>query len=503
MSAPPPFQEPGAEDRPAPDADLAALFARTAPAVPEWEPAAVAPARPPSFARFPPRSFLRKEFLMKTSALALTAAGLAAALFLVPAPAEARVLLGDVADAVAGLPAMSYRTELTPNPERPDITVMSHQSWHRADPPATRFTGGGYSVTSDYDARRTLSVDAADGSVVLRPNDGEPDGGGAFAEFRGMFARREAVPEPGALAGGRAVLHFRAPLNPPAEEMYPDLPPAVRREIYDDSVAELSVDPHTHLPVRVRWQDPTPTDGRAQVAGEMTDFAYPDRLDPDLFSTAVPAAVAAELAARLDRELWEAERAWFREREAELREKARTSTMVDADAFYEDQIEQMRPTVPAPSFPPADPLGPTFTEAALIPGVGYGPLELGMTRERVAAAVGVPAFTTGPGEWWLALPGRGVTARGTDADGLVHIYAGAASAAGPAFAGRGPGGVAGGTDAAEALAQLGEATAEQADEATVHRADGRPLAVVTRPDDDGVPRVVQVQTWLPGFGPGE
>ncbi len=71
-----------------------------------------------------------------------------------------------------------------------------------------------------------------------------------------------------------------------------------------------------------------------------------------------------------------------------------------------------------------EPAGPDLAGAVLTPGVGFGPIELGMSRDELSRATGVPAFTTGPGEWWFALPARGFTARGTDADGLVQIYAG-------------------------------------------------------------------------------
>ena len=326
---------------------------------------------------------------MKVSALALTAAGFAAAVLSSPTPAEARVLLGDVADAVDAAAFMVHRTRTVPNPARPDATGGTTRLWHRADPPARRLELPHWTLIEDYARGRTLSLHERTGEVHLRADAGPTEGPDAFANFRGMFARRTAEPEPVTLPDGREALRFDAPLSPPADEVYADVPEEARPEP-DDSVANLLVDPGSRLPIRITWNDPTATADQAYVGGVLDEFAYPARLDPELFAVDVPAAVAAELAAALDARSYDEYAALF----AAERDK-RAGTMRNADAFYADQLAQAFPDG-RPAFPPADPLGPAFEDAELTPGVGFGPLRLGMSRDALEAATGVPAFTTGP-----------------------------------------------------------------------------------------------------------
>ena len=129
-----------------------------------------------------------------------------------------------------------------------------------------------------------------------------------------------------------------------------------------------------------------------------------------------------------------------------------------------------------------------------------------MSRAELEAATGVPAFPTGPGEWWFALPGRGVTARGTDADGLIHIYAGDARGVGPAFTGRTSGGLTeglidetGGLTDEEAAAWPGDGFDDAPPDPgapTVRRDPVRRLAAVSVRG-----KLVQVQTWSPAVRP--
>ena len=79
------------------------------------------------------------------------------------------------------------------------------------------------------------------------------------------------------------------------------------------------------------------------------------------------------------------------------------------------------------------------------------------------AATGVPTFQITSGGWWFWLPDLGLSARGTDADGLVQIYAGRDSTQGIynrvdpdlPMVGRTAEGVTAGMSGAEVEARLG------------------------------------------------
>ena len=469
-------------DVPPPDwddaaADVAALFLRTAPEAPAWEPAVVERARtsPPL-----PLFRFRRNFAMKMSALTLTAAGVTAAVvWLSPRPAEAKVTWDDVEEAVEEVRFFRFERTVTPLPDGP----LADQNFRttsrvavRVDRPAYRQeTPGGLVTVSGGPEEGMLVTAPATGDVVSR-TDGYAETIDPFGFLRGLYDLRGGEPERATL-NGRPVLRFVVKTEEPGRA-----PPGTN--IVDDFAATRTawVDAETLLPVRVEFAD-------EQYGLLIVDhaFEYPAEYDPDLFAAAVPAAVAAEIAA--------------------LREE------------YAGFLGR-------PPEPPRATAGRGFA-TELRPGEGFGPIRLGQTRRELEAATGVPAFTTGPGEWWFALPARGVTARGTDRDGLLQIYAGRTDHA-PYFSGelRAAGGtvVTGNTrDAVEAAlgkptaagryapvkAALGR-SAESGTYAPIRIRKGRPtalrgageqgvlfyeddrLAVLLRDD-----AVVQVQTWSP------
>ena len=356
------------DDVPPPDwddaaADVAALFLRTAPDPPDWAPAAVEPARTfPSPSHF----YFRKSYAMKLSALALTAAGLAAAAVWVSPAEAAAVTFEDVKAAMRASPFVAFsivdETETGP-------PAVRWRDAATADPPLLRAeSAAGAVVVRDRAADRVRSTLAFSGAVTLgRVPRYEDENVDPVAEFRELFDRRAGKPEAVTL-DGRPALKF-------VVEPTPD-------ELADGRVALQIVwaDPATRLPVRVRAAfrredgpglDLNPT--------YFADFEFAEEYDPALFETAVPAEIEAAL-----------------------------------------------PSGPFPPIAGAEPPPPATGPApVLTAGAGAGAVRLGMSRDELAAATGVPAFPIGRGAFWFVLPGRGVTARGTDAAGVVQVYAGA------------------------------------------------------------------------------
>ena len=419
------------------DAETAALFARTAsdgPAVDAGALLAEVP-RPTPAGRFSP--FLtpsRRSFLMKTSALSLTAATLAvAAVWLAPAEARAKVKFQDVQDAVEAERTVAFDSwqELTGEPPGP-----KHRAYYTEGPVRSRQDYGNRIMIYDLENDRTLRLSRSDGSIiyseVARPN------WNPLADLAKYTATRDAETET-VLVDGRELLRFRVRAADPARS----------------GDATVLADPETRLPVRVER-----TYRRGRGRRVFADFRFGASLAPDLFNTELPARVAREL-----------------------------------------QFEE-----PGEAGPIGEVLNPV-----LIPGVGYGAIKLGMSRGDLEAATGVSAFTTGPGEWWFALPVRGVTARGTDADGLLQIYAGSQASYATPFGGAvavdGPDSTLNesllphsGAAAQRRLLGSPEADKPGGDGGSVSLYRSRSLWIVAR---EG--RIVQVSTWsgavteVPGF----
>ena len=428
---------------PAPDdwdddaADLAALFARTAPEVPPFIPASVAPA-PVST-----RSHFRRSILMKLSALTLTAAGLAAAaVWLNPSEAAAKVTFQDVREAVEAAPFVAYTVSVyerdgerrAPEPtKRYRVSAVDDPFLYRLD-----FETRGTTEAIDANAGRAWLASRVTGQVMYSEGPPRPERRGWHVrKFREMYDRRASEPETVTLEG-RALLKFRLEAGGGGDA----------RSVW--------VDPDTRLPVRteqVTARDVTIVD----------DITLAEGYDAALFGGAAPGALAA--------------------------------------AFR--RVEKTgRGTVPPP--PPAGDgsdvgaaFAPKITRPRLTPGEGFGPLRLGMSRDEVIAATGISAFAAGRGEFWVAAPADGLTARGTEADGVVQIYAGDRRGTLPAFTGRTPEGVVAGMSDAEVVRRLGEPDEiEREGGDAVRRYPDRRLAVVSRRD-----RVVQVITWSPAADP--
>ena len=397
-----------------PAADVAALFARTAPEAPPWAPAAVGPARASRV-----RPLFRKSFVMKCSALALTAAGLAAAaVWWSPAAAEARVVtLQDVKDAVRGSKLVTATVYYGGAEERSEA---GPQFLFALDLRRAR-TGGsarGPVSVQDYRAGTSLWTSPDDGTVRF---DRFPAGRGtplSLLDYENLSRQLDAGPTEVGL-DGRDVLRFDVVWKDRTRREPDGSRPRERVRVW--------VDPQTKRPVR--WES-----GEGETRFILKEIEWADAYDPRLFTAALPAVVEADLVRT-------AGRPW----EGMLSEKSRES------------LEKLGggPYAPLPADPAA--AGALGLDAAfgpaLTPGEGFGPLKLGMTRAEVEAATGVPTFWSGPDVFWLFLPSQSLTAWGTAEDGVAFIALGAGWKNG--FPGTIAGGPAAGASVAEVERSLG------------------------------------------------
>ena len=360
------------------DAATAALFARTAAEAPAADAAALLAAvpRPAPADQF---SFLtRRSFAMKFSILSLTAAGLLAAVLFWPIAATAAVTLEDVGEAVAAAPFVSAVT---------------------------------YAAGPDGEFRRETFIAATAAPVRLRTDAGwitqvrndETDRGFYAAAFTGKFLAAQVG---AAAVRERNEAEFVRELFAPAalqegamtepEPVMLDGRPAlvftVRRQVEgwpEPFVSRVWADAGTKLPVRIE-------SGEGDELRVIKDFIWSEKYDPRLFAAKLPDVV----------------------------ERAIPGLLIPAEANgLDDAVEAVEVGTPDPPQPSEVPAR-GFQDPVMTAGVGYGSLRLGMTPAEVEEATGVPTFPTGPETFWFYLPGRNVTARGTNADGVVQIYAG-------------------------------------------------------------------------------
>ena len=454
---PPPPTAPLAEGED--DADLAALFARTAADPPPFDAAAALAAARPS----PARSPSRRNLLMKLSAATLAAAGLAgAALWLAPDRAEARApTFQEVKAAVET--ALEESELMTATIHRPDADgdlVASERFLLAKRPTRVRLESfsGRLMQSNDHGAGRSLSVDPTRGFVSVS----RLEKGSAVAwllhSYDILSGRLHAQPTE-VESDGRRLWRF--------DVTWRDHP-------------RSADDPDATVPIRV-WTDPETKLPVRQESGEgeglvvLKDFQWTDAFDPRLFPT-LPDAVEADLRRTVN-------------------QIPSQFASADLKAVYADAGPYV-PFLTAPREPAAAAFGAAFGPD-LTPGEGLGPLKLGMTPERVEAATGVPTFWTGPGEFWFYLPSRSVSARGTAAEGVVQIYVGAFPA--PGFPGTVAGGVTAGMTAAEIERRLGPPDRTEEDPhapwTTRTYADRR---LWVESDEDAV---VRASIWSPAADP--
>ena len=412
------------------DAAAAALFARTAVDGPPVDAAGLLAAAPLSS-----RSPRRRRLMMKSAALALTAAGLLTAVLLRPTPAAAVVTMQEVQAAVGAADMISFRQyemdgagELRPigrvvatrDPQRTWSAMnwgefltdaaageQFYANWHTGELTVGPIVAD--RARDEWESVHRLFRDPATWTAA------GPDDDTFWAYVRWLFG--------GEVRGGAR--NFR--------EVTLGDTPAVGFESSvrlgdDDSWSPMSVwiDRDTRLPLRVELETGGGADDDGTGKFVSTDFT---------FGPAAPGAPALTLPPAVRRSL---ANTW-----------AATDRLAEAGVWYVRD--------PAPTGARG------FEDPVMTAGEGYGPLRLGMTPAEVEAATGVPAFETGPDTWWFWLPDLGVTARGTDAEGLVQIYAGRDSTQrlywgvdpGVPMPGRTAGGVTAGMSGAEVEARLG------------------------------------------------
>ena len=254
--------------------DLAALFARTAPAAPPFDPSALRTS--PARSRFRPH----RSLIMKLSAAALAAAAaVLAAVWLNPTPAEAKVVtFEEVQEAVEAARYMTFTTLVSDG----EGGWRPHgRSYFSDEPKAVRHEGAhGLVVILDLVRLRTLRFDTQSGSIGNRwayPS-GDLSKVWTAARFQELYDRRASAPEEVRL-DGKELLKFEVPRD-------------------DDAAApdRVWVDPLTKLPVRYERS----VGERAIVH---VDVAFPEELDADLFEASLPDAVLEDLVRDLPPEL--------------------------------------------------------------------------------------------------------------------------------------------------------------------------------------------------------
>ena len=439
-AAPPPDDWP---DDDWPDAaDLAALFAATAPDPPPFDaarcfdesrarqeaqhalPVGESPRVLTGAARAAPGRILsspfpdRRSLLMKLSAAALAAAGLcAAALWLAPEPALAKVTFEEVKAAVEESPLMTatiYRTN-------GEGGSAASERVHLARNPIrirTERLSGDFVQVDHFRERYSLRVDADEGYVHMDKLDpGLPPL--AALDYDALSNRLHKEPAE-VERDGRRLWLFETGWRQ-------------RSRSYDGSdddgsegttPTKIWIDPQSKLPVRWEFGADQPV--------VFQDVVWADSFDPRLFP-ALPPAVEADL----------------RRTVIAVSSAYASPSMIATlkrNNSYVPFLHNGREELAAAAFGAA--FGPVLT-----PGEGLGPLRFGMTAEQVDAATGVPTFWIDPETFWFFLPSWGVSARGTAADGVVQIYVGV----NPLF--RFPGTIAGGVttgmDGAELERRLG------------------------------------------------
>ncbi|MEM9701952.1 MAG: hypothetical protein AAF907_05870, partial [Planctomycetota bacterium] len=267
----------------------------------------------------------------------------------------------------------------------------------------TEYAAGAVTVV-DYDAGRELTVRPKDGFVTSSE---APERGLEMSQkfHESLFKDRSTAARPTTL-DGKAVLKF---------ELVPQQDAAAREVIWADA--------ETRLPVRYEF-------GAGEHLYVLKDFDFSGDADDGRFNATLPEAVREDL----------------------------------ARATPPDPFGDLPPnTYPTNFKAPPEPIDPASVAfgSAFGPGLsseGLGPVRFGLSEDEVEAAVGVPCFSVTPGEFWLWIPSRSITARGTVDDGVVQVWVGAIMPQPLVlpFAGRTDGGVTVGMTGEEVEKRLGE-----------------------------------------------
>ena len=404
-------------DAPKPDdwadeaADLAALFARTAPTPPPFDAAALRTQVAPARSRFR----LHRSLVMKLSALTLAAAAVVAVVvWFNPTPAEAKVLtFQEVKEAVERSEMMTA----TMFHSGPGGELFASARISLAKKPMRLLHEGisGHLIQVwDYQSNRELIVFPTEGRISLRPLGEEALGFWLMQDYSVLDGRLHAKPVDVEL-DGRRVWRFDVSWrnrSVPADEPHAVVP------------LRIWVDPETKLPVRRE-------SGEGDDLLVIKDFQWAESFDPRLFPT-LPPAVEKDLRQTVNA---------VPDQYASKSLKAITARNGPYVPFVFNGLEPGDAALGAA-------FGPTLT-----PGEGLGPLRLGQSFQQVEEATGVPPFWVGPEDFWFYLPSRGVTARGTASDGVVQIYVGTGPL--PGFAGTIAGGVTRGMNGTEIERRLG------------------------------------------------
>ena len=422
------MSDPAPDPQIAGDAETAALFARTASEGPAVDAGAL-------LAQVPLRSrpSSRKRLMMKSmksAALALTAVGLLGVLLLWPKPAAAVPLAGEIRAALEAVDLMTF-TSYSASPDQPDRRTWEFRASVLREPGGGWVRGGGAEqaevpppgvaalanwhsgeltagpavpvagAADEWELPRRLLRDPADWT---RAGPADDSAWGYIKWFFGGDARGAAKNFREVMLGDAPAVRFESSVR--------DVSASPRDDRWEPFT--VWIDRETRLPLRIEFG---PRDGEV---GVWTDFTF-SAGSADMFGVELPAAV----------------------------ERSLTKTWAATDRYEKSGIWYVHDPLPTHAR--------GFDDPVLTAGVGYGPLRLGMTAAEVEAATGVPTFRITPGGWWFWLPDLGLSARGTDANGLVQIYAGHYNRVDPgvAMVGRTAEGVTAGMSGAEVEARLG------------------------------------------------
>ena len=418
--------------------DLAALFARTAPAPPPFDPSALRTSPAPPRSRFR----LHRSLMMKLSAAALAAAAaLLAAVWLDPPPAEAKAVTFEEVQEAVGRSEMMTATIYRPTPG--GKLFASERVFLTRRPLRLRLKvvrGHLLQIVNEASGHE-LTVFPSEGRISVRRSGERVSGFWLMQFYDILHGRLHAKPVDVELDGRRV---WRFDVTWRSREASPDEPGATVK-------LRIWVDPETKLPVRRE-------SGEGDSLMVFKDFQWADSVDPRLFP-ALPPAVEKDLRQTVNA---------VPDQYASKSLKAITARNGPYVPFVFNGLEPGDAALGAA-------FGPT-----LVPGEGLGPLRLGQSFQQVEEATGVPPFWVGPEDFWFYLPSRGVTARGTASDGVVQIYFGAGPL--PGFAGTIAGGVTKGMNGTEIERRLGppdRVVEHMNDRDTTRFYDSRRLSIVS------------------------